>query len=78
MKRRCNSTGSPSLTDEHQLGNAGRLGQLVVAVLDAAAFHREHFDVTADPAGPLDLQVAKQDILTGDVAVDALADRAVG
>ena len=64
--------------DEHQFYDAGGLGQGVGAVLDAAALHGHHFDIAAYPVGRIDLQVAELDVLAGDIAAYALADRTVG
>ena len=65
-------------TKLYELDHTGGVGEVVGAVLDAAVLHGHDLDVAAHPVGLPDLEVAELDILPGDVAVNTLADGAVG
>ena len=74
MKLNRVATGS----DKHDLGDACRIRQFAVAEVESTGFHGVDLDVAIDPVGSNTFEIAKLDILAGDVAANAFTDRAVG
>ena len=63
--------------DEHHLGDTRRVGQFAVAEVQPAAVHGIHLDIPIHPVGTHAFEIAKLDVLAGDVAAHAFTDRAV-